>query len=78
VATGKVLLTLYGHADNVEDVVFSPDGRYLFSGSVDGTARMYVLPVDELVALAKARVTRGFTADECQTYLPDMPCPAKP
>jgi WD40 repeat protein len=78
VATGKELLTLYGHADNVEDVAFSPDGRYLFSGSIDGTARMYVLPVDELVNIARSRATRGLTPEECETFLPGLPCPARP
>jgi hypothetical protein len=31
---------------------------------------MYVLPVDDLITLAQSRVTRGLTAEECQTYLP--------
>ncbi|MDJ0544920.1 MAG: protein kinase, partial [Microcystis sp. M53601_WE4] len=33
VATGKVLRTLTGHSDWVWSVVYSPDGRYLASGS---------------------------------------------
>ena len=55
-------------------LAFSPDGTRLASGSLDGTVRVYVLPVDELMALARSRVTRALTEAECQQYSIE-PCP---
>ncbi len=66
---GEVFLTLLGHAGTVESVVFSPDGTRLISSGQDGTVRVYLLPIDELTALAKSRVTRSLTDEECQQYL---------
>ncbi|HYW85830.1 MAG TPA: WD40 repeat domain-containing protein, partial [Spirochaetia bacterium] len=39
--TGERLLTLNGHAFTVFSVVFSPDGRFLASGSSDDTCRIW-------------------------------------
>jgi hypothetical protein len=43
--------------------------------SDDGTARIYVLPIEELIALAKTRVTRALTTEECQKYMHVPQCP---
>jgi WD40 repeat protein/DNA-binding SARP family transcriptional activator len=59
IATGRRLLTLTGHSFALTDVAFSPDGRRLATSSGDGTVRVYVLPVDELLAVAEERLTRG-------------------
>ena len=73
--TGQELLTLYGHTAVVGGVAFSPDGTRLATFSDDSTVRVYVLPIEELVALAKTRVTRSLTTDECQKYLHLDQCP---
>jgi hypothetical protein len=39
--------------------------------------RVYVLPVDELLAVARSRLTRGWTRDECKQYFPGGRCPSK-
>jgi len=38
--------------------------------------RVYVLPIEDLMALAKSRVTRSLTPQECQKYLHVEQCPA--
>ncbi|KPK92042.1 MAG: hypothetical protein AMJ88_11890 [Anaerolineae bacterium SM23_ 63] len=76
VSTGQELLTLPGDALN--NVQFSPDGtRLAVSDYGERVVRVYVLPIDELVALAKARVTRSLTIDECKVYLHMEECPAE-
>jgi WD40 repeat protein len=74
--TGDQLVTLTGHTFALTDVEFSPDGTRLATASGDGTVRIYVLPVSELLAVARARLTRTWTAAECRTYLPGGHCPA--
>jgi WD40 repeat protein len=40
-ATGRLLRTLQGHARDIRCAAFSPDGRYLVTGSADRTARVW-------------------------------------
>jgi WD40 repeat protein/DNA-binding SARP family transcriptional activator len=74
-ATGRELLTLVGHDNLVSGVAFSPDGRLLATASPDGTTALHLLPIDEFQDLARERVTRGFTEQECRDYLRVTPCP---
>ncbi len=71
-------LTLYGHTAILYGVVFSPDGKRLATASRDGTARVWALRLDDLMAIAKSRVTRTLTTEECQKYLHAEQCPADP
>lgn len=75
-STGEELFTLYGHQGFVLDLVFSPEGRRLFTASVDGTVRSYLLDTGELIALARSRVSRSLTAEECKTYRHRDECPS--
>jgi WD40 repeat protein/tetratricopeptide (TPR) repeat protein len=78
--THKQLLTLTGHTDKLQGLAFSPDGRQLATVSDDGTTRLHLVRVDDLIGLARRRVTRGLEPDECHDWLqrsdPDQPdCP---
>jgi WD40 repeat protein len=76
--TGRNVLTFTGHTRFLTSIAFSPNGTRLVTGSRDGTVRVYVLPVDELMTVARSRLTRGWTKDECERYLPGGRCPRKP
>jgi len=41
----------------------------LLTSSNDGTVRIYALPIEEAVTLAKERLTRTWTAEECRQFL---------
>jgi WD40 repeat protein len=76
--TGQELLKLWGGWD----VQFTPDGTRVISATIDEQGRqivrMYLLKLDDIVALAKSRVTRTLTTEECQQYLHVDSCPAEP
>jgi WD40 repeat protein len=52
--TGNEVVQLFGHNQDVYSVVFSPDGRYLLTSSYDGTARIYPVYFEDVLALAQS------------------------
>ena len=68
-------LTLYGNSNTILRAVFSPDGKRLVTGAANGTVRVYALPLEDIIAIAKSRVTRALTTDECQKFLHVEQCP---
>jgi WD40 repeat protein len=60
------------------DIAITPDGKYLATAGRDGTVRLFVLDIEELVALGQSRVTRSLTEEECQRYLHMETCPSQP
>lgn len=69
--TAQRLFTLHGHSKLAYGVDFSPDGRLLATASADGTVALHLLPIEELRDLARSRLTRGLTDEECREYLGD-------
>jgi WD40 repeat protein/transcriptional regulator with XRE-family HTH domain len=80
VATGEELLTVPGSQGGVYGVAFrtSDDGGQVAVASGDGIVRIFLLQVEELLALAETRVTRSLTTAECQKYLHVEQCPSEP
>jgi WD40 repeat protein len=75
VQSGQELSSLYGNAGRLMGVAFSPNGAQVATGGDDGTVRLYAVHMEDLIALARARLTRGFTLEECQKYLHMDICP---
>jgi WD40 repeat protein/DNA-binding SARP family transcriptional activator len=73
-ATGEELLAIPGE-NNGPDLEFSPDGRLLATTSGSGDVRVYAVHLDDLLALARSRLTRSLTPAECQRYLRVADCP---
>ena len=71
-STGQALLTLPGTI-----VEFTPDGKRLMVISSDYVAQGYFLDVHELMDLARSRLLRKLTLEECQKYLHLDACPAQ-
>ena len=73
--TGTELLTLTGHDNYVVSSAYSPDGQRIVTASDDktakvwdGAAQIYTTDMDELLEIAKSRVTRQLTAEEKERY----------
>lgn len=73
--SGQELLSIFIHSLGVSDVEFSPDGKKLYASVRDGTTRVFQLEIDELIKVARGRLTRSLTIEECQRYLHLEQCP---
>ena len=78
IETGEELLTLVGHTGRVHGLAITLDGSRLVTAGEDGISRIYLLKTDELVKLARSRLTRSLTTEECQKYLHVEECPVSP
>jgi WD40 repeat protein len=76
--SGEELLTLFGHTGRIFGLVISPDGTRLATAGQDGTSRVYLLKIEDLVKLARSRITRPLTIEECRKYLHLEACPTEP
>lgn len=75
--TGEEVLSLNAPG-SLSGVAFSPDNRQLAVAGRDGTTRIYLLHIEDLITLAKTRITRTLTQEECQQYLHMEACPTSP
>ena len=73
--TGEELLAISTHPIGVGRVAFSQDGTRLITANWDNTVRVYLLSIEELISLARSRLTRGLTDEECRQYLHVEVCP---
>jgi WD40 repeat protein len=58
-------------------LAFSPDGTQLAYTAADATVRVLALDIDDLIHLARSRLTRSWTQEECETYLHRETCPTR-
>lgn len=75
-ASGVQQLSLVGADAGVAGLAFNREGTMLVTSSRDGVVRVWALEVDDLVAIAQERLTRGFTDEECRQYLHVASCPS--
>ena len=75
--SGVNLLTLPADSYGAGGVSFHPDGTRLAVGSHSGIS-IFILPIEDVIQLAKSRVTRELTLEECQKYLHMEQCPSNP
>ena len=73
-ATGRQALVLRGHGGAVSGLAFSPDGSRLASTGPEGVVRIWALDLDDLVTIARRKLTRSMTGAECRQYLRDRRC----
>jgi WD40 repeat protein len=74
--TARQLLEVAGYVASVE---FTPDGKRLVIPRDRGNGiQIIALSIEELVQIAKSRLTRTWTLDECQKYLHMETCPSDP
>jgi WD40 repeat protein len=73
--TGGEQLTLPSAACPVTDVSFSQDGTKLASASLCDGVRVWALDIDDLLRIARQKVTRSLTPQECRQYLRTDRCP---
>lgn len=78
VESGSELLTLHGATKCLYWVDFSLDGKRLITSSDDGGVREYLVDLKDVVDLAKKRLTRAWTPEECIKYLHQDSCPLSP
>jgi WD40 repeat protein len=71
---GRLELILRGHEHAVHSATFSPDGTRLASLDEGGMVRVWALDLDELIGIARSRLTRTLDDDECRQYLRDERC----
>jgi WD40 repeat protein len=67
-------VVLRGHDGAVTQVRFSADGSRLVSGGGDDVVRVWAVELDDLIALARAELSRGLTSEECRTFLHMQRC----
>jgi WD40 repeat protein len=73
--TQEKLLELHIHTSYINGLAFNKDWSQMATASLDGTTRVIYLNIDDLIKVAKSRITRSLTTAECRQYLHLDACP---
>lgn len=73
--SGEQELVLHGTIGAVSAVSFNRDDSQLASVGVEGVVQIWALDLDELIDIARSRLTRQLTDAECRQYLHASRCP---
>jgi WD40 repeat protein len=66
-------IVLKGHEGGLWAVAFSPDNHWLVTGSDDRAARLWLLQIEDLVALAGQTAGRNLSKEEWDTFATGQP-----
>jgi WD40 repeat protein len=73
-ASGALLADVTSDLGQFVQLFALRDGRTLFYADANGVLRRFLVEPQDLVALARSRVQRGFTEAECERWFPDEDC----
>jgi WD40 repeat protein len=76
VASGQLVFSSPVESSDVEGVAFNADGSRVTALYSDGRIIVHAIAFEDVIEIARARLTRGFTDEECRTYLHVPACPA--
>jgi WD40 repeat protein len=74
-STGDVVFTSPVEPNGVEAVAFNAHGSRVTAIYSDGMIIVHAIALDDVIEIARGRITRSFTDDECRTYLHVPTCP---
>ena len=64
-------IALKGDEGGVNTLAFSSDGRWLATGSEDGTARLWLMQLGDMLQMACQSAGRNLTREEWRQYFPN-------
>ena len=73
--TGELIFTSLDEPSDLEFASFSSDGSKIALFYSDGRILVHAIALDDVLEIAKGRVTRSLTDAECRTYLHLRTCP---
>jgi DNA-binding SARP family transcriptional activator len=76
-STQGVVFTSPVEPSAVVGVAFSADGSRVTAIYSEGRIIVHAIALEDVIEIARARLTRGFTDEECRTYLHVPTCPAE-
>ena len=76
VTSGDVVFTSPVERSDVDGIAFNADESRVTVIYSNGRIIVHAIALEDVIEFARARLTRGFTDEECRTYLHVSACPA--